>query len=193
MNLEKLKPWNWFKHEDASRGQYEQIPVRHAEAGALASSSGYNSLLRFQREMDHLFDDVFASYGIPSFRSMAPDQRLPGSIATSSYLPQIDVSGNADQYEVTLDVPGISESDLSIEVKGDLLCIKGQKEETKESNDKHFYRLERSFGSFQRTLSLPEDASADDIRARLHDGVLTLEIPRNQVEDKEVKRISITS
>ena len=109
------------------------------------------------------------------------------------YRPQVDVSGDEKQYEITLDVPGLSEGDLAIEVKGDVLTVRGEKEEKHEQKDKQFYRVERSYGSFLRTLSLPGDANADDILARLKDGVLTLTIPRNPSEQADVKRISISS
>lgn len=109
------------------------------------------------------------------------------------YWPQIDVSGDDNRYEIELDVPDLSESDISIDVHDDVLTIKGQKEQRSENKDKHFYRVERSYGSFQRTLSLPDDANADEIKAELKKGVLRLEIPRRQVPEKDVKRIPISS
>jgi HSP20 family protein len=190
MNIEKLNPWNWFKHEDVSRQQSEQIPVTHNE---LVPSSGRSSLLQLHREMDRLFDDMFTSFGIQAYNRMAPEKNIFGNTLANAYRPQTDISGDAKKYEVILDVPGLSESDLSIEIKGDILSIKGQKEETSETNEKQFYRVERRFGSFQRTLSLPDDANTDDIKASLQDGVLTLQIPRNQIEDKNVKHIAISS
>ena len=80
-----------------------------------------------------------------------------------------------------------------MEINGDVLTIKGQKEEYSENKEKQFYRMERHFGSFQRTLTLPGDAEKDEINASLKDGVLTLNIPRNQSKDKDIKRIAISS
>ena len=73
------------------------------------------------------------------------------------------------------------------------MLIKGEKEERSEDKDKHYYHVERSYGSFQRTLALPEDAIADEIKANLDKGVLKLEIPRREPANQEVKRISINS
>ncbi|UVW36324.1 Hsp20/alpha crystallin family protein [SAR92 clade bacterium H455] len=109
------------------------------------------------------------------------------------YRPQVDISGDDKQYEIVLDAPGLSEEDLAIEVKDDVLTIKGEKEEKHEQGDKQFYRVERSYGSFQRTLSLPVDATTDGIKAKLTDGVLRLRIPRSQPQQSNVKHIAISS
>ena len=188
MNLEKLKPWNWFKHEEGGNGG-QQIPVSRdqAESQPLDRSG---SLMSLHRDMDRWFEDAFKSFGMPALQTPGREAaRLP-----EFYRPQIDVSGDDNCYQISLDVPGLTESDLSLEVKDDVLTIKGQKEESSESKDKHFYRVERSYGSFQRTLALPDDANADEIRANLDKGVLRLEIPRRAAAvEQDVKRISISS
>jgi len=187
MNLEKLKPWNWFKHEEGVNGGH-QVPVsREQAAGPLPGRDG--SLMNLHRDMDRWFEDAFRSFGMPSLpaRTMA-DTRLPGF-----FRPKIDVSADANCYEISLDVPGLNESDLTLEVKDDVLTIQGQKEERSENKAKHYYRVERSYGSFRRTLALPEDANADEIKANLDRGVLKLEIPRRAAVKEDVKRISISS
>lgn len=189
MNLEKLKPWNWFKHEEGGNGE-RQIPVRREESAGEPLGRGPGSLMSLHRDMDRWFEDAFRSFGMPAFEPKTlTDAALPGF-----FRPQIDVSGDDNRYEISLDVPGLSESDLTLEVKDDILTIKGQKEERSEDKDKHYYRIERSYGLFQRTLALPDDANADEIKASLDKGVLKLEIPRRAALAKEdVKRISISS
>ena len=192
MNLEKLKPWNWFKHEENGGGKGRQVPVSRSEAENLPLADR-GSLVSLHRDMDRWFDDAFKSFGMPSLASDLQTRGLPGAQLASFYRPQIDVSGDANCYEINLDVPGLTESDLSLEVKDDVLTIKGQKEERSEDKDKHYYRVERSYGSFQRTLALPDDAIGDEIKANLDKGVLRLEIPRRETADEEVKRISINA
>ncbi len=189
MNLEKLKPWNWFKHEEDGNGG-SQIPVSRERSAGQPTGKGPGSLMSLHREMDRWFEDAFRSFGMPAFEPKTlTDAGLPGF-----FRPQIDVSGDDNCYEISLDVPGLSESDLTLEVKDDVLTIRGQKEERSEDKDKHYYRIERSYGSFQRTLALPDDANADEIKASLDKGVLKLEIPRRPaVEKQDVKRISISS
>ena len=71
------------------------------------------------------------------------------------------------------------------------LIVRGEKKQEKEQKDKNFYRSERSYGSFQRTLSLPEDASRDNIDASFKNGVLTITCPRKAVAQTPTKRIDI--
>ena len=87
----------------------------------------------------------------------------------------------------------MKQSDLSLELKDDILVIQGKKETHNENKDKHYYRVEHSYGSFQRTLSLPDDAIADEIKANLDNGVLKLQIPRREGVATDVKRIAIGS
>jgi HSP20 family protein len=192
MNLEKLKPWNWFKHEENDTGEGVQIPVSRSEAENLPLA-GRGSLMSLHRDMDRWFEDAFKSFGMSSLDSSLQSRAMPGISLSNIYRPQIDVSGDTNCYEINLEVPGLTESDLSLEVKDDVLTIKGQKEERSEDKDKHYYRVERSYGSFQRTLALPDDAIGDEIKANLDKGVLRLEIPRRETPAQEVKRISINS
>ena len=188
MNLEKLKPWNWFKHEDSSDVVNRQVPVTRGQGG-----TAEDSLMRLHQEMDRWFDELSSSFGLPStgMRPFASD-RSTGSLA-NFYRPQIDVSADRNRYEIKLDVPGMNESDLSIEVRDDVLMIRGEKQDRNESKDKHYYRVERSYGAFQRTLALPDDANADEISARLDKGVLCLEIPRREDVAQNSRRIEISS
>jgi len=200
MNLQKLNPWNWFKHEDNGTDQRAQIPVRRADASytaPFATNPGWqrdqHPVTQLHQQIDRLFDDVFSAFDRPSLNSTFPRRAEPAITPSSIFRPQVDVSGDEKQYEITLDVPGLSEDDLAIEVKGDVLTISGETEDKLEQKDKQYYRVERSYGAFQRTLSLPSDANADDIQAKLKDGVLTLTLPRSQPEQADVKRISISS
>jgi HSP20 family protein len=200
MNLQKLNPWNWLKDEDSAANQGSHIPVRRNKASWKTPLTGHFStqldrhpVLQLHQQIDRLFDDVFSDFGMPSLLNTYPQQALPAMTSADFYRPQIDISGDEKQYEIVLDAPGLSEEDLAIEVKDDVLTIRGEKEEKHEQDDKEFYRVERSYGSFQRTLSLPTDANADDIQAKLTNGVLTLRIPRSQSEQSDVKRVAISS
>ncbi len=192
MNIEKLKPWNWFKHEE-SGSTASHVPVTREESAPMPAYSGGDPLMRMHQEMDRWFNDVIRSFGLPSgyagWRQFEPGLANAGQV----YRPRLDVCGDDHRYEIALDVPGMTEDDLSIEIRGDVLVIKGQVEQKTEDRDRHFYRVERSYGSFQRTLSLPDDADADHMEAKLDKGVLRLEIPRREVENKDVRKISIAA
>jgi len=191
MNLQKLNPWNWFKHEESARMGEQHIPVRKDEQGSglpVSYANPSSSMLQLHQGIDRLFDEVFNSFGFPLSASRSGDIN---GLGASILRPKLNISSDDHNYNISLEVPGLKESDISVEVKNDVLTIQGAMEEEKEDKDRHFYRIERSYGSFQRTLSLPDDANSDDIKASMKDGVLNLMIPRSEVVDAEVKKIPV--
>jgi HSP20 family protein len=192
MNLQKLNPWNWFSHEDEERNQLQQVPVTRRDLPYSSHSlSQTNPLLRMHQEMDRLFDEAFSRFGFPSTFTR-PESLMDSSLETL-YRPSLDIAGTNSGYQISLDVPGMNQADITIEISGDRLILKGQKEEKSENKDRQFYRVERNYGAFQRTLSLPDDANVDDITAKLENGVLKLEIPRVETASRNIKRIEISS
>lgn len=181
VKLQKFNPWNWFKHEEAEN----QITVQKSNGLYPGLSGSLNPLSEFHREVDRLFDSAFKNFGFPSLFEN------PAFANESFFRPQVDIAGDEKAYEISLDVPGMQQENLSIEVQGDSLIVKGEKQESSERKEKQFYRTERTYGTFQRTLALPNDANADAIQASLKDGVLRLTVPRVKVEGKEAKRITI--
>jgi len=190
MNLQKLNPWNWFKHEETSGSDERVIPVKRDENTAklpAAYESVASPMMRLHQDIDRLFDEVFRGFGFAAPRlSAAANWPESGMIR-----PRLNISSDDSTYKISLEVPGLKESDISVEVKNDVLTIQGEINEEKEDKDRHFYRVERSYGSFQRTLALPDDANADEIQATMKDGVLNLLIPRRDVVDAEVKKVPI--
>lgn len=194
MKLNKLNPWNWFKHESDESGRH-QVPVKRGEQTAVNRVDTADSLWQLHREMDRLFDNAFRSFGVPDLNRRMNELFEPLESMTAFFKPSVDVSGDDQQYQIKLDLPGLTEKDVDIELRDRVLTIKGQTEDKSETEDKHFYRVERHCGTFQRTLTLPDDAAADDIQAGMKDGVLTLSIPRLDaaLTRDDVKRVEITS
>jgi len=187
MNMNILNPWNWFKHEESERASHGQVPVQKNAAYNMGLPSAFAPLGDFHREIDQMFDNAFRNFGLPSLFTNS------NSASGAFFRPQVDISASDKAYEIVLDVPGMKEDELAIEVQGESLVVRGEKQENKEEKDKHFYRVERSYGTFQRTLALPDDADTDAISAKLKDGVLTLSIQRKKVpENKNAKRIAIS-
>lgn len=192
MKLDKLNPWNWFKHEDGLNAHSDQVPIQHRDV-TMPMNAGSDLFWPLHREMDRLFDSAFRSFGLSPMQPGLLDATQRLSDRLPAFKPQLDVSGDDDRYEITLDLPGMKQDDIQVEVQDRTLTIKGEKETKTERDDREYFSVERSFGSFQRTLALPEDASANDIQASMKDGVLTLTVPREAIVDKDVKRIEIRS
>jgi HSP20 family protein len=119
-----------------------------------------------QREIDRLFDDF--TRGFPTFS---------GNGATA-LMPSMDVSETDKEIEITAELPGLEEKDVQINMSDNLLTIRGEKKAEKEQKDKNYRLVERSYGSFERTLELPEGVSPDAIKANIAKGVLKVTIPK---------------
>ena len=188
MELKKLAPWNWFNKEEEQR---QSVPVRHGEMSQSPFMPGTDHpMLQLQRELDYLFANFFRGFGMPAmggFRPLIPfdDSRL--------FTPQVDLSATDQEYRLTVEVPGITEKDVSVHINGNTMTIKGEKKQEKEEKNKDYYRVERSYGEFQRILSLPEDVEQDSVTAAFKNGVLTVTMPRKASAKSEGKRIEVTT
>lgn len=162
----RLAPWNWFRNEEGRRS--ELLPRSEFE----------HPMARLHQEMDRLFDEAFRSFGAPSlFRDTEPF----GSESATLLRPRVDIREGEEDYRVSVEVPGVSEDDIKLRVDGDNLIISGEKHQEDTAKDKgKVHRVERSYGSFHRVLTLPQDARSDDIRARFENGVLNITVPRDK-------------
>ncbi|MEN8184854.1 MAG: Hsp20/alpha crystallin family protein [Myxococcota bacterium] len=96
------------------------------------------------------------------------------------FAPAIDVSENDKQYTVSAELPGTKKEDVTVELHEGTLTIRGEKRSEQEEKKEHSRHVERSFGTFSRSFTLPANADGERIKARFKDGVLTLEIPKTE-------------
>jgi HSP20 family protein len=111
------------------------------------------------------------------------------SVAQQRWVPPMDLVEADDHFVLKADLPGLSESDVSIEVRDNALTISGERRAEHEKRERGWYRVERSFGSFSRSLSLPDGIDPDSISAGFDRGVLTVTIPKP--EQRKPRRIQI--
>ncbi len=124
-----------------------------------------NPFMSLQRQVDRLFDDF--TRGFPVFGD-----------GKAGLLPSMDVTETDKEIEITAELPGLEEKDVQINVADNLLTIRGEKKSEKEEKDKNYRLIERSYGSFERTLELPDGVNADAIKANIAKGVLKVTIPK---------------
>ena len=110
-----------------------------------------------------------------------------------SYWPSVDVADDVEAVTVTAELPGIDDKNVDVSMTGDMLTIRGEKKDEREEKGKNYYRTERSFGSFTRSLRLPCEIVPDKIRATFKNGVLTVNLPKAASELGKTKRIEIKS
>ncbi len=104
-------------------------------------------------------------------------------------MPAMDLVETDDHFILRADLPGLDERDVNIEVEDNVLTISGERKEEHQDDQQGFYRVERSFGQFSRTLTLPKGIDPESISAHFQDGVLEVRIPKP--EESKPRRISI--
>ena len=104
------------------------------------------------------------------------------------WVPAMDVSESHEGYTVTVEIPGAKRENITVESQDNVVTIRGEKRDEREEKDEHRHYLERRYGTFSRSFRLPANAS-DNIRAVFRDGVLTVEVPKQ--EEKKPQSIAI--
>lgn len=189
MDFKKLVPWNWLANEEGDEGK--TIPIQHSDQHLPGvPMPAFNHL---QKEMDRMFNTFFRGFS-PPFAGFGtfPTLRVPG-MPEALLKPTLDISSSEKEYTISVEVPGVDEKEVKVEISNNNLTISGEKKQEKEEKDKNFYRVERSYGSFHRVLSLPDDADQDKIKASFKKGVLTVSIPRKALPASDVKKIEVKS
>lgn len=188
MDIKQLNPWNWFKHEEKQQEKSQNVPVKQAQY--LQSASPVSNLMQFHREIDRLFEDAFRGFPMldrfPNWGMLSSDDFMP------AFRASINVASDEKRYTISLEAPGMEQKDLTIEVRNHTLVVRGNKQQEQEEKDKHYYRVERNYGAFERVLELPDDALVADISASMKNGVLTILIPRKETPKTEIRKISIS-
>jgi HSP20 family protein len=166
-----------YQQQDADQGA-GNVPVAKTNLSTNPPSPSLDPLLQLHREVDRLFDDAFRGFG-----GRWPRLTLPTVASEWRGLlrPALDIQESDKQYRITLEVPGVEEKDIQITLDNDVLMVRGEKRQEQEKKEGGFHRVERSYGSFQRALNLPDDANQDSIKASFKNGVLTVTIDKREV------------
>ena len=145
-----------------------------------------SSLIRWEpfRDIYSLQDRMNRLFGDLSHRPGATDEGL----TSGAWTPQVDVYETAESIVLKADLPGMSQNDVEISVEGNTLTVKGERKFEKEVNEKDYYRMERSYGTFTRSFTLPPTVDSDKIDAAFAQGVLKITLPkREESKPKQIK------
>ena len=133
-------------------------------------------LRRMQREIDRLFEDV-----VPG--------RANGDGETAVWSPRVDLAETDEAYLIHLDAPGMSKDDFNLNWQSDSLTVSGERKWKEEGSKENYVRIERNYGHFFRSFTLPKAVNGDQITASYQDGVLTIRVPK--AEESKPRRIEI--
>jgi HSP20 family protein len=137
-----------------------------------------SGLLDVQREINRMFDSIF--------REGSPQG---DSLATAAWMPPVDIEELDRQFTVQVELPGVVKDDVKIVMQDNILTIRGEKKQEKQSKSATYQRVERLYGSFQRSFSLPVAVRNDAIEATFKDGILTVTVPK--AEEARAKQIEV--
>src|SRR5579872_845209 len=138
----------------------------------------FRELTNIHERMNRLFEDTLGSH-------------REEALSTTAFLPLTDVYEDENHITLKLEVPGIDEKDLDIRVENNNLIIKGERKLEKEEKEENFRRLERQYGTFVRSFSLPSTVDSDNINASYDKGVLSISMPKRA--EAKPKQIQVSS
>lgn len=138
----------------------------------------FGEIEKLRNEMDSLWSRFFG------------ESRFP-SLLARTWSPSLDISETKDKVFVKIELPGLTGKDLSVNLMGDVLTIKGEKKKEKEEKDEHHYYVERYEGSFERSFRLPATIQVEKIEAAFDKGVLKITLPKTEEAKKKGIEIKI--
>lgn len=159
------------------------IPWKRDEKNVPVKRDEYDPFYSLRRNMNRLFDDFYHNFGLTTFE--------PFGESFGAFSPSIDVTENDKEITVSAELPGLGENDIEVSLAHNVLTVSGEKKEEKEDKGKNFYRMERSYGSFQRSIPLPVEVEVDQVEAKFEKGVLTITLPKTAEAQKQTKRIPV--
>jgi HSP20 family protein len=154
--------------------------VRNA-LSPFGGSYGRDPFFSLQREMNRLFEDALRGFGGPT----GPAQQQSGGILEA----RMNVSETDAELRISAELPGVDEKDVEVTLDGDLLTIRGEKkfEQERGGDNERYHFVERTYGSFQRSVQIPYSVKSEDVRAEFHNGVLTLTLPKAELQQRSHK------
>lgn len=171
MALRNMTPFVWFRNQEGRN------PTPAQQSGSV------DSLADLHNQINSLFNDAFSSGGFPELFGAGAEGGL--------FKPNLDIRESDKEYTVTLEMPGVNKDDVDVEVRGDALIVRGEKRNEETHEEGQYQYTERSYGSFQRALTLPEDADSENIKANFDNGVLKISLPRQEIGGGERKKVEV--
>jgi HSP20 family protein len=156
---------------------------KEKETKAVTPWRPFMDLTHWERDMDRMMEDFFGRRG----RAWWPE-RWFRTDELELRAPAVDLFEEKDDIVVKAELPGMEKNDIEVNLTDHTLTIKGEKKKEEEIKEKNYYRSERAYGSFVRTLELPREVHADKVKATFKNGVLEVRVPKTEeAKAKEIK------
>jgi HSP20 family protein len=149
----------------------------------------FQDLLGAQEEMNQMSPRLAHALGLHGQRQGAAVGSMASMETSPVWAPALDISERTDAYLVTVELPGVGLDDLTITLEDNLLTIQGERLFAHESSEEQFHRIERSYGAFRRSITLPAHVIGDEVRASIDGGVCQIVVPK--AEEAKPRRIEV--
>ena len=147
-------------------------------AKELSPRSTFGSIASLRRDMDHLWDRFFG--GDPS---VSPWEK--------GWAPALDVTETKDKLIIKTEIAGVDPKEVDIAIRGDVLTMKGEKKDEREEKEESYHLMERSYGSFSRSIRLPIEVDENKIKANYKNGVLKITLLKSKQSKAKTAKIAI--
>jgi len=117
-----------------------------------------------------------------------PAARREEELSLGAWMPPVDIAEDKDRILLTAELPGVKENEISIQMEGNLLTLRGERKFEEEKEGRNYHRVERSYGQFVRSFTLPNNVDRESIKANFRDGILEIELPkREEAKPRQIK------
>jgi HSP20 family protein len=138
------------------------------------------------REMEDLFDRFSRGGGW----ARRGHQEI---MAAGDWAPRVDISETAGEFSIKVEIPEVKKDDVKVTVENGVLTIRGERKQEKDEKDEKFHRIERSYGSFTRSFTLPDNVNETKIEATFKEGMLYLQIPKTESPKPKAIEVKVKS
>ena len=157
--------------------------TKEKETKAVAPWRPFTGLTGWEREMDRMMEDFFGR----RMRPWSPERWLRGAVEAIT-APAVDVYEEKDDIVVKAELPGMEKSDIEVNLADSRLTLKGEKKKEEKIEEENYFRSERSYGAFVRSVQLPAEVQADKVKAAFKNGILEVRLPKTEeAKRKEIK------
>jgi len=168
--------------------------VTHAKSPTVLTpvpDSPFEFVRRFAEQMDHIFEDFTGGRGFPTMFRGHAHPRHNGGVASAAYCPPITVQERDNNLVIHADLPGLTKNDVKVDMVEGMITIEGERKERKEEKGEGQYYSECCYGSFSRSIPLPEGVDVSAAKASFKNGVLEISVPLPKQVKPQTRRLEI--
>lgn len=165
----------------------KDVPVKKETEAPVVREA--HPIMSLRDEIDRVFDRM--GFQWPRWWDPFREMGAPWGVREIEVSPRLDVTETEDAYEISAELPGMDEKDIEVTVTSGNLVLKGEKRQEKETKEKDYHLMERSYGQFRRAVRLPNGVDEEKIGAKFSKGVLTLTLPKTKEAKEKTRKIQV--